>query len=146
MTEPTDEYLEKLWEQFSEKSDWEHTIPWTSFNRGYRWAHAELSERVAELEAALDQREIDSGLTSDGNLWRFWAGKAKDAVARRLEAEAEMEQLKSALEWYAEQAEAVARHLRSDPPEANALLAIMTTLSLDGGQRAEKAKEKTDGQ
>lgn len=45
-TEVTDEYLDKLWEQFSEKSDWEHTIPWTSFNRGYRWALADVSTKL----------------------------------------------------------------------------------------------------
>lgn len=46
--EVTDEYLEKLWEQFSEESDWEHTIPWTSFNRGYRWALADVSSKLPE--------------------------------------------------------------------------------------------------
>lgn len=47
-----------------------------------------LQERVDELEAALDQREVESGLTSDGNLWRFWSQKAKDVAAKLYAAEA----------------------------------------------------------
>ena len=93
-TEVTDEYLDELWRKFCEKSDWEHTVARTSFNRGYRWAVSDMQERIDDLEATLDKREIDSGLTSDGNLWRFWADKAKEAIARRLEAEAEAERLR----------------------------------------------------
>jgi uncharacterized coiled-coil protein SlyX len=38
--------------------------------------------RIAELEQAIDSAEIEHGLTSNGNLWRFWSHKAKVAVAQ----------------------------------------------------------------
>ncbi|MBP2508165.1 hypothetical protein J2855_001800 [Agrobacterium tumefaciens] len=42
---------------------------------------------LSEAEAALDEREIASGLTSNGNLWRFWAEIAKDMAVKLSEAE-----------------------------------------------------------
>lgn len=59
-------------------------------------ARAELAEAMfAEIEAALDAKEIASGLTSDGNLWRFWSQKAKDVVAKLSEAEARVKELEA---------------------------------------------------
>lgn len=46
-----------------------------------------LRQLLSEAEAALDEREIASGLTSNGNLWRFWAEKAKDMATKLSEAE-----------------------------------------------------------
>lgn len=43
-----------------------------------------LRQLLSEAEAALDEREIASGLTSNGNLWRFWAEKAKDMAVKLL--------------------------------------------------------------
>ena len=54
-------------------------------------AIAERDARIAELEAAIDEKEIASGLTSDGNLWRFWSSKAKDVAAKLAAAEARAE-------------------------------------------------------
>ena len=48
-------------------------------------------DRVAELEAALDEKEIASGLTSYGNLWRFWSTKAKGVAVKLAAAEARAE-------------------------------------------------------
>lgn len=46
-----------------------------------------LRTALSEAEAALDEREIASGLTSDGNLWRFWADKAKGLAVKLSEAQ-----------------------------------------------------------
>lgn len=46
-----------------------------------------LRQLLSEAEAALDEREIASGLTSNGNLWRFWAETAKDMLLKLSEAE-----------------------------------------------------------
>lgn len=51
-------------------------------------AIAALREENEELKAALDAREIESGLTRDGNLWRFWSQKAKDVASKLAAAEA----------------------------------------------------------
>lgn len=77
---------------------------WEGRYRGEK-ARAEAAEaRVAELEAAFDEEERKHGITSDGNLWRFWSVKAREltkqykaecaakvqaAEARALAAEAE---------------------------------------------------------
>lgn len=42
----------------------------------------ELRAALSEAREALDEREIASGLTSDGNLWRYWAAKAKDLALK----------------------------------------------------------------
>lgn len=41
-----------------------------------------LTKYIEELEEALDEREIESGLTSNGNLWRYWSKKAKDLASK----------------------------------------------------------------
>lgn len=41
-----------------------------------------LNRELAEAREALDEKEIASGLTSDGNLWRYWAAKAKDLALK----------------------------------------------------------------
>jgi hypothetical protein len=37
-----------------------------------------LRAQLADAQAALDAAEIEHGITSNGNLWRFWAKKARD--------------------------------------------------------------------
>lgn len=49
--------------------------------------------RIAELDAALDEKEVASGLTSNGNLWRFWSTKASALAVRNAELEAELASL-----------------------------------------------------
>lgn len=69
-----------------------------------------LRQLLSEAEAALDEREIASGLTSNGNLWRFWAETAKDMLLKLSEAEKrEREARAKALEEAAKVAEGKAR-------------------------------------
>jgi uncharacterized coiled-coil DUF342 family protein len=42
-----------------------------------------------ELRKAIDSAEIEHGLTSEGNLWRFWSAKAKELAAKNAELEAD---------------------------------------------------------
>jgi multidrug efflux pump subunit AcrA (membrane-fusion protein) len=37
-----------------------------------------LRAQLADAQAALDAAEIEHGITSNGNLWRFWSKKASD--------------------------------------------------------------------
>jgi len=39
---------------------------------------AALRAQLADAQAALDAAEIEHGITSNGNLWRFWSKKASD--------------------------------------------------------------------
>jgi len=40
------------------------------------------NQRALELEAAIDSIETSHGLTSNGNMWRFWSKKATEAVGQ----------------------------------------------------------------
>lgn len=61
----------------------------------------QLRTKVAELEAAVDQREIDSGLTRNGNMWRFWSRKANETVVSNTKLRKEIAGLKALLRrWY----------------------------------------------
>lgn len=54
-----------------------------------------------ELQKAIDSIEIENGITYEGNLWRFWASKAKDLAAKADRAashQATCEKLAKALE------------------------------------------------
>jgi predicted nuclease with TOPRIM domain len=54
-----------------------------------------------ELAKAIDSIEIENGITYEGNLWRFWASKAKDLAAKADRAaalEATCERMAKALE------------------------------------------------
>lgn len=46
-------------------------------------ANEELGRERDELVTANNAIEIDAGLTSDGNLWRFWAKKAREVSDKR---------------------------------------------------------------
>jgi len=73
-------------------------------------ARADAAERERdELAAALDTLESDAGITTNGNMWRFWAQmagdeakQAKAANAARKAAEAKVTKLVEALEFYAD--------------------------------------------
>ena len=47
-----------------------------------------LSQRLADAEAALDSIETSNGLTSNGNVWRFWRDQAREAVSKLSETRA----------------------------------------------------------
>lgn len=90
MMEPTPELLEdaaKLWKAMGFVNDRHGSVRRLALCLAVRdEAHAaslsDAEARIAELEAALDEKEIASGLTSDGNLWRYWAEKAKDLALK----------------------------------------------------------------
>ncbi len=46
---------------------------------------------------------------------------------------------RAALEWYGQEAAAAARHMANKDTNPDALLAILTVLANDGGERADKA-------
>jgi phage gp16-like protein len=59
--------------------------------------HEEKDARIVELERALDSIEIEHGLTSGGNLWRFWCQMAEEAVANDVAKDALIRELVAAL-------------------------------------------------
>lgn len=59
-------------------------------------AHQAGMERD-ELRMAIDSAEIEHGLTSNGNLWRFWSAKAKGVAAKFVLLKAENDRLRSEL-------------------------------------------------
>jgi hypothetical protein len=69
-------------------------------------------------------------------------GALDDAEERAQELEAENERLRKAVEWYGEQAEAMARYALVIKPLA--MEAIVTSMSLDAGSRA-RAALQTEG-
>lgn len=56
-----------------------------------------LSARLAEVEAAIDQHERDAGISSDGNMWRFWSDKANLHVRKAAEERARADAAEAAL-------------------------------------------------
>lgn len=48
--------------------------------------------RIVELEAAIDSIETSHGLTSGGNLWRFWSKKSVEVSENNKELRAALEQ------------------------------------------------------
>lgn len=50
-----------------------------------------------------------------------------------------IERLALVLEWYASEAEALAKHMHDKKPSGDAVLASVTVLTLDGGERARVA-------
>jgi hypothetical protein len=47
--------------------------------------------RIEELEAVIDSIETSNGLTSNGNLWRFWSEKARQQIEKNAELRAQLE-------------------------------------------------------
>jgi hypothetical protein len=45
----------------------------------------EANDRIEELESAIDSIETSSGLTDNGNMWRFWSKKSTE-LAKSLSA------------------------------------------------------------
>ena len=62
---------------------------------------------------------------------------------RSSELEAEVERLRKALEWYSEKAFAINKFLLAKKSEA--VMAVVTELSLDNGNKAKAALEASDG-
>jgi len=58
--------------------------------------------RIEEMEAALDSAEIEHGMTSNGNLWRFWSKRACDTAKQNSALEAKLARLREALEVFAD--------------------------------------------
>lgn len=52
--------------------------------------NARLKARIAELEDASDETEIENGLTSDGSLWRWWSSKCREVAAKNTRLEAHL--------------------------------------------------------
>jgi hypothetical protein len=105
--------------------------------------------RVAELEAALDEKEIASGLTRDGNLWRYWSTKAQ-ALAFKV-SDLEQQVLEEKTRAMHAEARAVLRersyeHARNDALEAAAQAAeqiadaVIFALGVSVVQKSAKAK------
>lgn len=86
--------------------------------------------RIAEVDDARDQKLIAAANPA-----------TVLALIERVErAEAENARMREALEWYAEQAEATARHTLVINPKS--VEAIVTCLALDAGNRARAAIEE----
>jgi len=65
-----------------------HVVREAEADRDIYKDRAEVAEaRITELEAALDEKEVAAGLTSNGNLWRFWSTKASALAVRNAELE-----------------------------------------------------------
>lgn len=58
--------------------------------------------RIAELEEAIDEKEVASGLTSNGNLWRFWSTKASALAVRNAELEKRLADAERVIKPFAE--------------------------------------------
>lgn len=70
------------------------------------------------------------------SLYELWKKRADEAIAQ-------VEQLKSALEFYRLEAAAICKNM-ADGKHGDALLASLTVLSLDGGKRAREAVTSTE--
>lgn len=75
-----------------------------------------------------------------------WPHRLLHEAADTIEAaQADADRLAEALDWYAEKAEALVRYqAREGGPNTDAMMAVYTELTLDGGQRAAKAKAAHD--
>lgn len=86
-------------------------------------------------EKALERvRRADDGWP-DGGAVNVCARDLRPILA----AAEESEKLRAALNWYADEARAIARHMATKSPNAEACMASLTVLSLDGGKRAARA-------
>lgn len=47
---------------------------------------ADLETQVADLSGAIDAAETEHGLTSNGNMWRWWSGQANEATREMIKA------------------------------------------------------------
>lgn len=72
-------------------------------------------ERIHELEAAIDEKEIASGLTSDGNLWRYWSNIAKGLALKKADLTRERDALQALLDEVGEVIEPFAGYVVPDP-------------------------------
>ena len=52
--------------------------------------------------------------------------------------------MEQTLEWYQEKAVALKRYSEAKPPNATAMTAVVTEMSLDGGKRAEVALKRAN--
>jgi hypothetical protein len=92
--------------------------------------------RIEELEAAIDSIETSNGLTSNGNLWRFWSEKARQQIEKNAERRAQLEDALEALKRIGK-GEFAGQMLMSLPPQdAGAHFARMTlaTIKLKGSK------------
>lgn len=91
-----------------------------------------LCDRITELETQL---KIKHGLLEDCQKWMDYHNERAD------KAEAQRDELLEALKYYEEKAQAIARYMKE--MKGNALQAVMTELSLDGGAKARIVIEQT---
>lgn len=78
----------------------DHNGGWVDFSD-----YEALSARLAEVEAerddlakVIDDTESHYGLSSNGNMWRFWSDKAREIAARNTELRAERDRLAAELD------------------------------------------------
>jgi hypothetical protein len=92
--------------------------------------------RIEELEAAIDSIEHPHGLTSNGNLWRFWSEKARQQAEDIAELEGKLEKALEALKRISKGDFAGQMLLSWPPQDAGAHFARMTlaTIKLKGSK------------
>jgi hypothetical protein len=90
----------------------------------------------------VDERDLDalrarliwlSTIEEPSERERNTCREAAEAIAAL---RARAEQAEAALRWYAEKAEAMARYSGAQPPQTDAMMAVVTELTLDAGRRA----------
>lgn len=56
-----------------------------------------------------------------------------------LQLQGRVDSLEKTLRWYAERAESIKRYMEAKPPKQESIIAVMTELALDGGERSRAA-------
>lgn len=104
-------------------------------NEGRRYAtEGPLATLARNLEAA------NARLIRDANTSNRLIGERCEQLEAELAASREREQaLREALQWYGEKATALQRYASAKPPKDQAMMAVVTELTLDAGARAKIA-------
>jgi len=103
-----------------------------------RIANDAAEARIAELETALDEKEVAAGLTSDGNMWRFWSTKASTLAVRNAELEKRLADASRVIEPFAPIAAVYDGHEDSDPIWAGFVAGVQKRITV-GHLRAARA-------
>lgn len=75
-----------------------------------------------------------------GRRYHLWVDPDdRAAVASAVLTAVRHQELREAAEWYADHARAAAKFMQGKPPNPESMLAVMTTLALDGGARLRRA-------
>lgn len=107
--------------------------------RAKEQGYVDLEAKLAASEAAIAQAYED-GRISACNAGKPGCPRVKELEAKLAASEAACAQMREALGWYGEEAKAIAKHMaKGAHVRAEAILASVTVLSLDGGRRADAA-------